>query len=400
MFYQTKPIGVSAKKRMEKASRHFFSDHPNEAVKVIVIIPVRNEAEGIVRCLNALCNQRNPLGERIPLHHYEVLVLANNCTDNTKDLVELYQRQHPAFRLQFASIFLPAEEAHVGTARRLLMDAAAARFKKWGHANGIIASTDGDTVVDQHWLYHTIDAIKNGCDAVGGRIEVEDISTSTEIYPVQDDIYQNLVARTQALIDPLSYDPWPHHYQFFGASMAVTASMYEQAGGLPVLPFLEDGAFYNSLFRQDARIRRSPNVIVKTSSRHDGRVSIGLSEQLKKWADMEQHKLPLLVNSPSATIMHFQNRRQVRLLYESHRRGVKIRLSDIQEIGRDLQIAPEELNYTLITCSRFGQLWQSLEKIMESGPDYPVRELVPVDQAISILKAFTNDIKMLPELSF
>ena len=39
-----------------------------------------------------------------------------------------------------------------------------------------------------------------------------------------------------ALLDSVFHDPWPRHYQHFGASLAVTADAYRRAGGLPPVP--------------------------------------------------------------------------------------------------------------------------------------------------------------------
>lgn len=64
--------------------------------------------------------------------------------------------------------------------------------------------------------------------------------------------------------------------------------MYQMVGRLPQLPFLEDEAFHQALFRKDAKIRKSLNVKVTTSGRHEGRVDIGFSQQLCEWADMKK----------------------------------------------------------------------------------------------------------------
>ena len=59
--------------------------------------------------------------------------------------------------------------------------------------------------------------------------------------------YRLLRSQLESLLDPDPADPWPRHYQMFGASLALTAEIYERVGGLPVLPSLEDVALYRTL---------------------------------------------------------------------------------------------------------------------------------------------------------
>ena len=130
------------------------------------------------------------------------MLLANNCTDDSYRIVKNYQLSHPGFALHIAEICLPAEKAHIGTARRLLMDEAYHRFMLLGRNKGIIASTDGDTEVDSRWVYHITDEIQKGNDAVGGRIVVGYHNSQPGKYHVQDEIYRNLVVKAESIIDP------------------------------------------------------------------------------------------------------------------------------------------------------------------------------------------------------
>ena len=84
-----------------------------------------------------------------------------------------------------------------------------------------------------------------------------------------------------ALLDPLDYNPWPHHATISGATLAVTRDAYRRVGGLPSVPLGEDKAFVAKLSRYDARIRFCPRVEVTTSGRVYGRAPGGVADTLR-----------------------------------------------------------------------------------------------------------------------
>src|SRR5579875_1519647 len=146
------------------------ADAPSGSLKVSVIVPARNEARNIRKTLDALRLQTNAAGTPLDPSIYEVLLLVNNCSDQTFALARKYQEKYPGFSLHIAEIHLPAGKANIGFVRRLLMDTAYRRLSAYGNCKGIIASTDCDTHWDTGWVYHIMQEIANGCDAVGGRI--------------------------------------------------------------------------------------------------------------------------------------------------------------------------------------------------------------------------------------
>ncbi|RYE05117.1 MAG: glycosyltransferase, partial [Sphingobacteriaceae bacterium] len=262
---------------------------PSETLRVSVIVPARDEAHHIYKTLDALRLQTNENGKPLNAQLYEVLVLVNNCTDNTFETVQKYQLKHPDFPLYAAKVQLPPQKANIGFVRRLLMDEAYKRLCLNADNEGIIASTDGDTQVDKCWVFHIMQEIAKGCHAVGGRILTHKDESISRLFHLRDVTYRSLLAQAEALLDPEEHDPWPRHYQYFGASMAVTCAIYQQVGRLPQVPFLEDNAFHQALQRMDVRIRKTPAVKAYTSTRHSGRVEVGFSEQLKKWSCYDAH---------------------------------------------------------------------------------------------------------------
>ncbi len=223
----------------------------------MVIVPAKNEEQALPAALKALYQQTDPEGRPINRRCYEVIVLANNCTDATAEVVHRFARAHPDAHFHVVSCHLPPPCAHIGYVRRVLMDEAYRRLMLRGQARGVIASTDSDSTVNTTWVYHTLKAVRQGADAVGGRIRTTSQAIGRKYY-LQDVMYRYLQAQLELIIDPQPADPWPRHFQNFGPSLAVTSEFYERAGRMPVLRKLEDVRFYEALQRCDARIRHCP----------------------------------------------------------------------------------------------------------------------------------------------
>src|SRR5690606_31414922 len=134
-----------------------------------------------------------------------ILILTNNCNDDSYSVIKEYQTKYPALKLQMEDIVFSTERANIGTARRFLMDMALNRFASIGNTRGIIASTDGDTRVDEFWLSETLREIRLGCDVVGGQIITEIGDSPFLKYHLLDIRYHNLIAQMEHLIDPQAH---------------------------------------------------------------------------------------------------------------------------------------------------------------------------------------------------
>ena len=269
-----------------------------------VTIPARNEQDQIEVTLDALRIQRTCHGTRLKSDSYEVILLLNNCTDGSAAVAERYRERHPEFRLHVVERTLAPADAHVGTARRLLMDEACARLESLGQddVTRAILTTDGDTQVAPDWIARNLEALEAGADVVGGVIrihpeELEALEPATRLAYERDARYQSLVAELEALLDPDPADPWPRHLQHFGASLGCTCEIYRRCGGLPPVKPLEDVAFVDALRKVGARIRHAPDVHIETSARLDGRAEVGLSGQLRHWREDAQTGAPHMVDS-------------------------------------------------------------------------------------------------------
>jgi glycosyltransferase involved in cell wall biosynthesis len=338
--------------------------------EVCVIVPVKNEAELLESCLKALANQVDLQGASLDFKRYEVILLANNCTDNSVAIARQFARQHPEFQLHIIDRVLPPSQAYIGRVRQMLMDEAYYRLAGLGLAGvgskrGVIASTDGDTQVSSVWIAATLLELARGVDAVGGRI-VADATSCAALDPqlktryLRGDHYHQLLVELESHIDGNSHDRWPRHAQHYGASLAVTAQMYRQAGGIPAVRTPEDVAFYRSLLRVGARFRHSPLVQVTTSARQTVRTEGGFAAQLNEWAAMGQHHQEFLVEAVGAIEARFYARRQLRHLWRRVAAGYRHTVMDVNLYANTLGINAHWLSAELKQLQPFDLLFERI----------------------------------------
>ena len=306
--------------RLPAATHPLVAVPPRPDCELCVVIPVHNEEAGIVQTLAALAAQVDLLGLPLERDRYEILVLANNCEDRTVSLARRFAEAHPGLRLHVIDTVLPPPHAHVGAARRLVMDEGCRRLGRLGRPRGVIASTDGDTQVQPDWVAAILREIARGADAVGGRIqasreELAGLDPGARLYYTRDLAYRTLRAAYESVLAPDPFNPWPRHHHCFGASLAVTAAAYVAAGGMPAVHCLEDMHFCRSLERINVCVRHSPEVVVRTSMRRSGRVPVGLSGTLAIWARAAMKGEPWLVESAAAIERAMATRNLARALW-------------------------------------------------------------------------------------
>jgi hypothetical protein len=250
------------------------------APRIVVAIPVKDEAERIPLCLEALMLQ-----EGIDFAEVAVILLLNNTTDGTAEVVKSFADQLP-YRIELHSVTLDGEYANAGWARKLAMDAAARLVA----SDGLILTTDADTLVNEEWVAANRREIENGHDAVAGYVMADPMELMQLDAAVLDRgrlewQYQQLAAELDARVDPEAHDAWPRHNQNCGASAALTVAAYRAIGGLPPRPVGEDRALFEMIRRIDGKIRHSLEVQVVTSARTDGRASGGLADEIRLRTD-------------------------------------------------------------------------------------------------------------------
>ncbi|MGI4832353.1 MAG: glycosyltransferase [Janthinobacterium lividum] len=335
---------------------------PNGALQACVIIPAKDEAAALPATLAALAAQTTLDGQRLPAGMIEVIVLANNCRDRTAAAVRQAARRHPSLVVHVAELALPPEHAHVGRARRLLLDEAACRLETTIGPTGVLLSTDADTLAASTWVAANLREIESGAEAVGGRILTQ-TAVAVEPCPVRriqvyDAAYRVLLRQLEDRLDPCATDRWPCHHQHYGASLALTVRAYRRVGGMPAVPYLEDEALWQLLCAQDLPVRHSPHAQVYTSARRNGRVEVGLSWQLREWEGLNAQQRELQVPCPHELARVWRARRRLRAW---HQQGAHAVGPELARLAKALEVVPAQLLQQARACVAFGELWQWVE---------------------------------------
>jgi hypothetical protein len=242
--------------------------------RVAVAIPARDEAAWIERCIRRLLT----LEADTRVTAFQVLILANNCSDNTACLARAL-----GSRVRVMEVELDPRRAHAGGARRAAFDAAATFLQApWD----VLLATDADTDVAPDWLSRTLDHLDAGYDAVAGLARLK----GAELRRLDPAHRARLAGlrRYYAAVDTLrglrdGDEPWPRHFYEGGASMAVTLGRYWTIGGAPTPPVGEDKALFEAVRQSGGRVRHPIDVKVFTSCRLVGRAIGGTSDTLELW---------------------------------------------------------------------------------------------------------------------
>ncbi len=247
-------------------------------LKCVVVVPARDEQHTIAACLRALAAQTIGCGA------FETIVVLDACRDQTEDVVAATTAQS-----ELAVTMLHGTGEGAGAARRLGMDAAAARLFGLGLPQGLIACTDADSRPAPDWLQRQLAHAGAGAQAIAGMIEL-DPSELAELPEAVLRRRERDAATRLSLVRRL--DPDAAHHHFAGASIAITAAAYREVGGLEPLSALEDAAFASRLEDHRIPILRPSDVQVKTSARSRGRVARGLSVDLEVavWAERRRYR--------------------------------------------------------------------------------------------------------------
>jgi glucosyl-3-phosphoglycerate synthase len=259
---------------LQALADHAVPADPHPDLQAIVVVPARDEAPHIATCLQALSTQLD-----MTASSYEVILILDGCRDHTFQVVQdtTSHLHQPVFHT--VTLLCPQG---VGRARCLGMDIACRRLMQIDRGEGLIVSTDADTVVAVDWLSAQLRLARAGAEAIGGLIEL-DPTERQALAPQALAVRERRV--TQRLTDAIEQtadEGTVEHPHFSGASLALTATAYRRCGGLPVRAALEDEALAQALTRQGIAIHRSRRVRVRTSARTDGRTPRGLAQDLSR----------------------------------------------------------------------------------------------------------------------
>jgi glycosyltransferase involved in cell wall biosynthesis len=356
---------------------------PRGSCRLTVAIPARNEERLIQTTLEALATQTAMDGGLLRSELFDVIVFANNCSDGTAEAARAFAAAHPELAMSIVCGELPIGRAHVGMARKLVMDLATSRFIAAGKNRGLVATTDADTVVEPDWIANIL--LESKCvDAVAGHVTIAESDLATLLAPVRslyarERAYRRALADAWSTFDPLSYDPAPRHASFVGASFAVASEIYVAAGGVPAVPVLEDRGFFEALCRIDARVRHSLRVRARTSGRRIGRVDGGFGSFVDELHVRGASGETFFVEHPRSTLDEIEVRAIFRRIWDG---SADVR--EIESLNQILTGPPPLASFGMLDRSgRFGSAYEHARRMLS----FRRYEPVPVECATEALRA-------------
>ena len=175
---------------------------------ISIVIPIYDEEKVISACLNSLINQKTT-------QKFEIIVVDNQSTDMTKDIVIGYKEKIPL-------IIIREKKKGRGAARRAGFKAA---------KGDLILSLDADTVAPANWIdditsyFHDPTVV-----AVTGPCKINDCSW------LINTLYNYMQPKFM-----IAYRAVFQHYWLSGFNFAIRKEIYEEAGCFnPVLNVQED----------------------------------------------------------------------------------------------------------------------------------------------------------------
>lgn len=360
---------------------------PEWAPPILVAIPACDEAERIEACLAALCEQHRSDGRPLPPAGYGVVLVANNCKDDTaaraRKLLLASAIPHRVVETRLA-----ASDANPGFARGLALDVAALWLER-SQRDGILLTTDADTRVGEQWIVRNATALGRSCSAVAGRFMLDPVESG--FLPgrlrqrlVLEVAYENALLALAGRLDPLPHDPWPNHWTASGASYGLTSGAYRLIGGLPCVPVSEDRALAAALRWHDLQIRHDPDIVVTTSARLQGRAQAGCAETLRRRSRDIDMPCDEKLEPLSVALRRIAWRRRLRA---EHARGwIKV-----DEWARRLAL-PQGMVEKAVAHG-FGATWARLEALSPRLPRSPLRpaelpdHIVAAQRLLAVLAA-------------
>ena len=223
----------------------------------LIVIPARNEADRIGRCLTALSHQQA-----------DTLVIANNCSDETVFL---------ASQMGAAVIDCTISDGGVGAARKL---GAVVGLRRMPDASWLMTS-DADCEVAPDWVAANKHHLDRGAAAVCGLVlpiaeEHAALPPALLRRAALEDRFLDLKALLEAHLTGQA-----GHEQTPGASLAFKPVAYKAVGGFDPMPTHEDRAIIVRMKARGWPVVHAREVTVRASCRLEGRAPGGMAAALR-----------------------------------------------------------------------------------------------------------------------
>ena len=229
-----------------------------------VVVPARNEAALIGRCLSSVGEAAAHLLDSTGVSA-TVTVVADSCTDSTVEVA----RQHGANVLLL-------EARCVGRARDAGVRHVLAASRPPDGSRAWIAMTDADSAVTPDWLEVQHRSATDGIGLWIGSVQPDPGSLSAPV-----------------LREWRARNHHPQQLHVHGANLGFTAATFFAAGGFPPVTEHEDVAFVRAALEAGCSwVEGGPTV--RTSGRTHGRTPGGFAGYLRKIvAELEDSLLPV-----------------------------------------------------------------------------------------------------------
>lgn len=217
--------------------------------RVHVVVPARDEAELVGRCLEGIEHAAGRLSLGRPDVAVTVTVVLDRCRDATAEVVAA----HPDV------VAVPVESGIVGRTRAFGIEVATGSMPPGAWSGTWIANTDADTVVPPHWLVRQVELAEAGADAVVGTV-----------WPDPDETGPGLLERWLA-----GHALGEEHLHVHGANLGFRLDAYRQVGGFLPVAEHEDVLLVDALRAAGRQVMATATTQVTTSARRWGRLEAG-----------------------------------------------------------------------------------------------------------------------------
>ena len=270
--------------------RIYWSDIPSYIVKygnkrfstfISIIVPARNEECNIASLLESIKNQS------YPQHLFEVIVVDDFSTDNTKHIVQSFDCTF----IKYLSLEDHISESNINSYKKKALETGISLSK-----GELIVTTDADCVVKENWMATIADFYElHKPDMIVMPVVMDDVRTPIQMFQSLD--FMSLQGITAAGLH------YKMHGMCNGANLAYRKTSYKEVGGFSGIDHIASGDDMMLLHKFSARDKnsilylKSKEVIVKTQPVNDVRSFINQRIRWASKADKYQDKslLPILL---------------------------------------------------------------------------------------------------------
>jgi hypothetical protein len=348
--------------------------------RVAVAIPVCNEVERIVHCVDALGAQRDRYGQPLAEGVLRVVLLTNGCTDGTYQVI-LDQLERWRIGVSVFDVSLPHAHRDAGHARHLANHAA---IDLLPGKDGLLFMTDADSCAPPNWVSVYAAMLRSGHDAVMGCVDLRpddcpELLTALKHRGELEDHYTQLLDRLECLLDPVAHDPWPRHFGASGANLAMRVEALQKIVDFPRTACGEDRLLARLLEASGCRLRHDCETKVLTSGRLFGRAAGGMADTMRLRLRMPNAPCDDRLECADHACFRARLRRALRDAFGVNGTTRPAVMATLAAFDVNIEDAPWDAG-----CGSFEAFWQALE---DSHPQLRRRGITPCRLVAEIERA-------------